>query len=118
MQSVQQRQANGTTLARVVSAVEALHGVQIDEDVIVGKCTNAAGYLEKAAQEVERDLSSGIPAHWLLHCCRCVDMLFFLSSDKLHSCSFLHSFVLRTQPIWSYLLPHAFYMRTVILKAT
>ncbi|ESQ32784.1 hypothetical protein EUTSA_v10004010mg [Eutrema salsugineum] len=57
--SVQQKQANGTPLERVVSAVEALHGAQIDEDVIVGKCTNAAGYLEKTAQEVERDLSSG-----------------------------------------------------------
>ncbi|KAJ4877897.1 ENTH/VHS family protein [Raphanus sativus] len=46
-------------LERVVSAVEALHGVQIDEHDIVGKCTNVVGYLEKAAQEVDRDLSSG-----------------------------------------------------------
>ncbi|CAH8360925.1 unnamed protein product [Eruca vesicaria subsp. sativa] len=53
------KQANGTPLERVVSAVEALHGVQIDEDIIVGKCTNAAGYLERATQEVEKDLSSG-----------------------------------------------------------
>lgn len=43
-----------------MSAVEALHGVQIDEHDIVGKCTNVVGYLEKAAQEVDRDLSSGI----------------------------------------------------------
>ncbi|CAN8266324.1 unnamed protein product [Cochlearia groenlandica] len=55
--SVQQRQGNGTPLERVVSAVEALNG--IDEDGILAKCTNAAGYLEKATQEVERDLSSG-----------------------------------------------------------
>ncbi|KAL1210102.1 hypothetical protein V5N11_010676 [Cardamine amara subsp. amara] len=53
------KQANGTTLEKVVSAVEALHGIHNDEDAIVGKCTNAAGYLEKAAQEVEKDLSSG-----------------------------------------------------------
>lgn len=58
--SVQQKHANGSPLERVVSAVEALHGVQIDEDVIIGKCTNAAGYLERATQEVEKDLSSGI----------------------------------------------------------
>ncbi|KAF8108159.1 hypothetical protein N665_0114s0049 [Sinapis alba] len=53
------KQTNGTPLERVVSAVEAFHGVQIDEDIIVGKCTNAAGYLERATQEVEKDLSSG-----------------------------------------------------------
>ncbi|XP_010502651.1 PREDICTED: UPF0400 protein C337.03-like isoform X1 [Camelina sativa] len=57
--SVQQRQANGSTLEKVVSAVEVLHGVHVDEDAIVGKCTNASGYLEKATQEIERDLSSG-----------------------------------------------------------
>uniref|UniRef100_A0A1J3IU83 Regulation of nuclear pre-mRNA domain-containing protein 1B n=1 Tax=Noccaea caerulescens TaxID=107243 RepID=A0A1J3IU83_NOCCA len=57
--SVQQKPANGTPLEILVSAVEALHGIQINEDVIAGKCTNAAGYLEKAAVEVERDLSSG-----------------------------------------------------------
>ncbi|KAL9292878.1 unnamed protein product [Arabidopsis thaliana] len=57
--SVPQRQVNGSTLEKVVSAVEVLHGVQIDEDALVGKSTNAAGYLEKATQEVERDLSSG-----------------------------------------------------------
>lgn len=43
-----------------MSAVEALHGGQINVDDIVGKCTNVVGYLEKAAQEVERDVSSGI----------------------------------------------------------
>lgn len=59
-----------------MSAVEVLHGVQIDEDALVGKSTNAAGYLEKATQEVERDLSSGITVHWLLHYCKCIDMLF------------------------------------------
>lgn len=59
-----------------MSAVEVLHGVHIDEDAIVGKCTNAAGYLEKATQEVERDLSSGITVHWLLYCCKCIDLLF------------------------------------------
>lgn len=85
--SVQQKQANGTPLERVVSSVEALHGVKIDENVIVGKCTSAAGYLERATQEIEKDLSSGIT----VHCCRCVDML-YLSSDKLHT-----SPVLRTQ---------------------
>ncbi|XP_018484622.1 uncharacterized protein LOC108855327 [Raphanus sativus] len=53
------KQANGSPLERVVSAVEALHGVQIDEDVIIGKCTSAAGYLERTTQEVEKDLSSG-----------------------------------------------------------
>ncbi|KAG2261421.1 hypothetical protein Bca4012_013824 [Brassica carinata] len=53
------KQTNGTPLERVVHAIEALHGAQIDEDVIVGKCTNAAGYLERATQEVEKDLSSG-----------------------------------------------------------
>ncbi|CAN8253739.1 unnamed protein product [Cochlearia groenlandica] len=54
------RQEAGTTLERVVSAVEALHSVQIDEDVIVGKCNNAACYLEITTLEVERrDLSSG-----------------------------------------------------------
>ncbi|EOA23822.1 hypothetical protein CARUB_v10017036mg [Capsella rubella] len=57
--SVQQRPANGSTLEKVVSAVEVLHGVHFDEDAIVGKCTNAAGYLEKATEELERDLSSG-----------------------------------------------------------
>lgn len=84
-----------------MSAVEVLHGVHIDEDAIVGKCTNAAGYLEKATQEVEKDLSSGITVHWLLHCCKCIDLLFFLSSDKPHSFRFLHLFVLETQFIWS-----------------
>uniref|UniRef100_A0A0D3DB51 CID domain-containing protein n=2 Tax=Brassica oleracea var. oleracea TaxID=109376 RepID=A0A0D3DB51_BRAOL len=53
------KQANGIPLERVVSSVEALHGVQIGENVIVGKCTSAAGYLERATQEVEKDLSSG-----------------------------------------------------------
>ena len=43
-----------------MSAVEALHGGQINLDDVVGKCTSIVGYLEKAAQEVERDLSSGI----------------------------------------------------------
>ncbi|CAH2045284.1 unnamed protein product, partial [Thlaspi arvense] len=57
--TVQQKLASGTPLEKVVSAVEALHGVQVDEDVVVGKCTNAAAYLEKAAQEIERELSSG-----------------------------------------------------------
>nr|VDD27938.1 unnamed protein product [Brassica oleracea] len=57
--SVQQKQANVTPLERVVSAVEALHGGQINVDDVVGKCTSIVGYLEKAAQEVERDLSSG-----------------------------------------------------------
>ncbi|CAN7023488.1 unnamed protein product [Brassica oleracea var. botrytis] len=53
------KQANVTPLERVVSAVEALHGGQINVDDVVGKCTSIVGYLEKAAQEVERDLSSG-----------------------------------------------------------
>ncbi|KAF8100922.1 hypothetical protein N665_0214s0081 [Sinapis alba] len=53
------KQANVTPLEKVVSAVEALHSIQIDENDIVGKCTNVVGYLEKAAHEVERDLSSG-----------------------------------------------------------
>ncbi|KAF3499341.1 hypothetical protein F2Q69_00039578 [Brassica cretica] len=52
-------QANATPLERVVSAVEALHGGQINLDDVVGKCTSIVAYLEKAAQEVERDLSSG-----------------------------------------------------------
>ena len=43
-----------------MSAVEALHGGQINVDDVVGKCTNVVGYLEKAAQEVE---SSGIYHH-------------------------------------------------------
>ncbi|KAL0642582.1 hypothetical protein Bca4012_040872 [Brassica carinata] len=47
------KQANATPLERVVSAVEALHGGQINVDDVVGKCTNVVGYLEKAAQEVE-----------------------------------------------------------------
>lgn len=46
-----------------MSAVEALHGGQINVDDVVGKCTSIVGYLEKAAQEVERDLSSGIYHH-------------------------------------------------------
>ncbi|KAL0855937.1 hypothetical protein Bca101_061090 [Brassica carinata] len=54
--SVQQKQAYVTPLEKVMSAVEALHG---DEHDIVGKCTNVVGYLEKASQEVGRDLSSG-----------------------------------------------------------
>lgn len=62
-----------------MSAVEALQGVHVDEDAIVGKCTSAAGYVEKAAQEVEKDLSSGITVHWLLHCCKYIDMVFFLT---------------------------------------
>ncbi|XP_033136078.1 UPF0400 protein C337.03 isoform X2 [Brassica rapa] len=53
------KQANAIPLERVVSAVEALHGGQINLDDVVGKCTNVVGYLEKAAQEVERDVSSG-----------------------------------------------------------
>ncbi|CAH8383353.1 unnamed protein product [Eruca vesicaria subsp. sativa] len=53
------KQVNVTPLEKVVSAVEALHGVQIDEHDVVGKCTNVVGYLEKAAHEVERDLNSG-----------------------------------------------------------
>ncbi|KAJ0252926.1 RNA polymerase II-binding domain-containing protein [Hirschfeldia incana] len=48
-----------TPLEKVVSAVEAIHGVQIDEHDIVGKCTNVVGYLEKVAQEVESNLSAG-----------------------------------------------------------
>lgn len=115
MQSVQQKPANGTPLEILVSAVEALHGVQINEDVIAGKCTNAAGYLEKAAVEVERDLSSGITVYWLLHCCRCVDML-YLSSAKLHSCRFLHSSVLKTRLVWSIFLPHTLCIKTRILN--
>lgn len=46
-----------------MSAVEALHGGQINLDDVVGKCTSIVAYLEKAAQEVERDLSSGIYHH-------------------------------------------------------
>ncbi|XP_010528156.1 PREDICTED: regulation of nuclear pre-mRNA domain-containing protein 1B [Tarenaya hassleriana] len=58
---VKLRQANGSALEKVVSAVESLYGGQIDEDVILGKCSSATSYLEKVGKEVEGDLSSGHP---------------------------------------------------------
>lgn len=52
------KQSAGNTLEKIVSGYQVIYGGQLDEDVILRKCTNAISYVEKADKEIDGDISS------------------------------------------------------------
>ncbi|KAJ9683204.1 hypothetical protein PVL29_018976 [Vitis rotundifolia] len=48
----------GNTLEKIVSGYQVIYGGQLDEDVILRKCTNAISYVEKADKEIDGDINS------------------------------------------------------------
>lgn len=49
-------------MEKIVSGYQVIYGGQLDEDVILRKCTNAISYVEKADKGIDGGINSGIPA--------------------------------------------------------
>ncbi|KDP41804.1 hypothetical protein JCGZ_26822 [Jatropha curcas] len=53
------KQPAGSTLDKIISGYEVVHGGQLDEDVIINKCRSAMSSLEKAEKEIGGNIKSG-----------------------------------------------------------
>ncbi|KAF2301850.1 hypothetical protein GH714_029865 [Hevea brasiliensis] len=53
------KQPTGSTLDKIISGYQVVHGSQEDEDVIINKCRNAISSLEKAEKEIGVNINSG-----------------------------------------------------------
>ena len=47
-------------MEKIVSGYQVIYGGQLDEDVILRKCTNAISYVEKADKGIDGGINSGI----------------------------------------------------------
>ncbi|CBI21316.3 unnamed protein product, partial [Vitis vinifera] len=52
------KQSAGNTLEKIVSGYQVIYGGQLDEDVILRKCTNAISYVEKADKGIDGGINS------------------------------------------------------------
>lgn len=53
------RPSAGNMLDKIVSDYQVAYGGQLDKDVIVNKCRNAANFIERVDKEIENDMNSG-----------------------------------------------------------
>ncbi|XP_052188715.1 uncharacterized protein LOC127799050 isoform X2 [Diospyros lotus] len=53
------RHSAGNALDKIVSGYHAVYGGQLDEDAILGKCTNAISCIQKVDKEIGGDINSG-----------------------------------------------------------
>ena len=60
LDSFEQRHSAGNALDKIVSGYHAVYGGQLDEDAILGKCTNAISCIQKVDKEIGGDINSGM----------------------------------------------------------
>ncbi|GAB2225975.1 hypothetical protein Droror1_Dr00021756 [Drosera rotundifolia] len=56
---VKLRPSAGAMLEKIVSSYELIYGGPLDEDVVLGKCRNAVGHLEKVEKDIGTDINAG-----------------------------------------------------------
>ena len=64
--SFQQKQSASESLDKIVSGYQVVFGSEVDEDVVLSRCSNSISYLEKLDKQIGADVNSGTLACTLL----------------------------------------------------